>query len=201
VDPAQIVALLRARALRLTTQDLELDASASADPWGLVMEIGYPDEVVTLVVLTDGSVSVYLRSGKGRIGCGLHPKVRALTERTLQLARTVMPAETSKPPFSLPNEGEVRFYFHTSNGVHTSAASRAQLEDGEVALTELYSSAHAVIGMVELTGAGQPIADAIADAAASVESQATSTLSANSTGGKPCRILPYVGNVAHRSRR
>jgi len=200
MDSVQVVALLRARVFSLTAQDLLLDVATCPDLWGLIMEIGFVDDVVTLVVLDDGSVSIYLRSGKGRIGCGLHSGVRATAAQALQQARTVTLTEAANAAFPMPVDDEVHFYFHTSTGLRACAVSRTQLEKGNQALSELYCAARAVIDRVELTGAGHPIADAIEDAAESVNSQPESTLSAMSRG-KPCRILPSVGSAARRSRR
>lgn len=200
MDPVHVVALLRARVFSLTARDLLLDVATCPALWGLIMEIGFADDVVTLVVLDDGSVSIYLRSGTGRIGCGLHSGVRATSARALQQARTLTLTEAANSAFPMPVDGEVHFYFHTSTGLRACVASRAQLEKGDLALSELYGAARAVIDMVELTGAGHPIADALEDAAESVNFRRESTLSAMSRG-KPCRILPYVGSVARRSRR
>jgi hypothetical protein len=196
-DPVQIVDLLRTRIFALTVQELELDPQTCPTPWGVMMEIGYEEEAVTLVVLADGSVSIYLRSGKGRIGCGLNAEVRTAGMRMLRLAREPAASELAQRPYPPPSDGQVCFYFHTLAGLRSINAPRAPLDDGVIELAELYYAGHAVIDMIELTGAGQLITDAIEDAAASVRS----ATSAQPTESKRCRILPYVGSVARRSRR
>jgi hypothetical protein len=199
----QIVELLRARIFALTAQELELDPVTCPNPWGVITEIGYASEVVTLVVLADGSVSVYLHSGKGRIGCGLHPEVRAAGMRMLNLAQGITASTSDVPqrPYVAPSGGHVRFYFHTAAGLRSADASKAQLDEGAIDIAELYHAGHTVIGLIESTGAGQPVADAIKDAAASVRSHAAANRAAPPAKGKLCRILPYAGAVVRRSRR
>ena len=44
---------------------------------GGLMETGYPRAVATLVVVADGSTSLYLSNGGGTIGAGQHARVRS----------------------------------------------------------------------------------------------------------------------------
>ena len=56
VDPAAVTATLRDKVLRGSPGDFGLKLDPSQSPvWGALMELGYPEGVVTLVGLSDGS--------------------------------------------------------------------------------------------------------------------------------------------------
>src|SRR5260221_10737211 len=57
---------LRAQALQLNAAEV-----GSADPaFGVLMETGYPEAVVSLLALADGTASLYFSNGGGIIGSG-----------------------------------------------------------------------------------------------------------------------------------
>jgi hypothetical protein len=59
---------LRAQALQLTAAQV-----GPADAvFGVLMETGYPEAVVSLVALSDGTASLYFSNGGGIIGTGGH---------------------------------------------------------------------------------------------------------------------------------
>lgn len=45
---------------------------APTEVWAVLMETGYPDAIVTLVAIADGTVSIYFSNGGGIIGLGQH---------------------------------------------------------------------------------------------------------------------------------
>src|SRR4029450_1077449 len=44
------------------------------------MEIGMPEATATIVAIADGTVSMYLSSGEGKLGAGEHAAVRGAAE-------------------------------------------------------------------------------------------------------------------------
>ena len=200
VDSGQIVELLRSRIFSLTARDLGLHTDSCPNVWGVIIELCSSQDAVTLVALADGSVSVYMGSGKGRIGCGLHAEIRAMGARMLTLAQAALAGTTPAARHAAPAEGHVLFYFHTASGLRGVDVLRTELEQNKVDLADIYGAGRAIIEAVELMGAGQSIADAIQDAAQSVLSQPGRT-AAELRKGSPCRILPSAGSAAHRSRR
>lgn len=209
LDPAKMTALLRDGVLAIGPEDIGLTGADCPEVWGAMMELADAGVVVSLVALVDGSVSVYLSDGGGVIGCGLHPDVRLAAAKMLRVAEQVVDQCESTDQYPLPVEDEVRFYLLTNQGVLSSTAERAELDEGAVALAELYYAGHGVIGMVELLGAGVDLVDEmrLAENAAQRDASAAGAEVAEQIGlqefkarGRGCRILPYVGNVVRRSQ-
>lgn len=68
---------LRRRLLAARAAELGLVAGAPTEAWGVLMETAYPDAVVTLVALADGTTSLYFSNGGGIIGAGAHDRFDA----------------------------------------------------------------------------------------------------------------------------
>lgn len=210
LDPAKMTAILRAGVLAIGPEDIGLTSGNCPRVWGVMMELGEVDVVVSLVVLVDGSVSVYLSDGGGVIGCGLHPDVRAVAAKMLNVAEQAVAQCEPTDHYPQPNEHQVRFYLLTESGVLGATAARADLDEGALALAELYYAGHGVIGMVELLGAGVELVDEMHFTANAARREADAAIGVGDSGhsgtqelparGRGCRILPYVGTVARRSR-
>jgi hypothetical protein len=207
LDPAKMTAMLRDGVLALKPEDIGFTASECPNLWGLMVEIGYSEVSASLVVLSDGSVSIYLSDGTGVIGCGLHSDVRTAALRMLEGACPM--AADAKPvkDYPPPQENEVRFYFLTKQGVQSSCARRAVLDEGGIELAEVYYAAHGVIGLIELLGAGVDLSDELQFARSAVlAANATQAALENTdevllhSRGRGCRILPYAGNAVRRSQ-
>lgn len=211
LHPANMTAMLRAGVLAITPEDIGCSAPDCPMVWGVMMELGIADVVASLVVLADGSVSVYLSDGEGVIGCGLHPDVRTAALKMLHVAGRAVNQCVAVDAYPMPCPDQVRFYLLTMHGILGGAAARADLDDGAVDLAELYYAGHGVIGMVELLGAGVDLVDEmrLAERASLNELSAGGEQRNESaqpgmqqfkTRGRGCRILPYVGTVARRSQ-
>jgi hypothetical protein len=218
LDPARMAALLRDHVLALTPEDIGLTAAnwpssqalacstSHSMVWGVVMELAEAGVVVSLVVLLDGSVSVYLSDGSGVIGCGLHPDVRATAAKMLQVAGQVAPECKPATEHPMPLNHQVRFHLLTTQGVLGAVANRAELDEGAEVLAELYYAGHGVIGMVELLGAGVDLVDEmrLAETVTRRVSDADIDTRIGAQELKPrergCRILPYASIAARRSR-
>lgn len=211
LHPARMTAMLRAGVLSIVPEDIGLNAADCPTVWGVMMELGIADVVASLVVLVDGSVSVYLSNGEGVIGCGLHPDVRTAASKMLQVAGRAVTQCTSVDSYPMPPPDQVRFYLLTTRGILGGMAARAELDDGAVDLAELYYAGHGVIGMVELLGAGVDLVDEMrlaemaslndrhdSDSAPQGEAGRTG-LQEFKARGRGCRILPYAGTVVRRS--
>lgn len=208
LDPAAMAGMLRARVFALGPADIKLTAATCPLVWGAMMEFAEAGVVVSLVVLLDGSVSVYLSDGSGVIGCGLHPDVRTTASKMLRIAEQVVGECAPTDVYPMPLDHQVRFHLLTTQGVLGATADRAQLDEGAEALAELYYAGHGVIGMVELLGAGVDLVDEMrlaetahnpaAGAGADTETQIG--VQEQKGRGRGCRILPYVGAVARRSQ-
>jgi hypothetical protein len=109
------------------------------------METGYPEGVATLVVVADGTASLYFSNGGGFIGAGDHKKVRDaigpfLWSIDASLSKFI-PAATAP----LPQVGRVRFYIRTFEGSLAGEASEEDLGYNRHALSAVFHAGHAII--------------------------------------------------------
>jgi len=86
--------------------------SNATEPWGVIMEIAYPQATVTTVTFADGTVSVLRSSGGGFFGVGDEP-VQSAGKAFLKQAQLIQPQATLTNDFPAPN---VACYFLPSNG-------------------------------------------------------------------------------------
>jgi len=205
LEPAAITAMLRNNVFKLKVEDIGLTHDKSPLVWGAMMELGYPDLVISLVVLADGSCSVYLTDGTGFVGCGLYSEVRQTASNMLGIAQRMLPHCQRNDPFPLPADSRARFYLLTGADIFTAEASRDDLDEGALDLAELYYAGHNVIEMIELLGAGIDVADEMRLAQSELNRPATDTdtsgtraMTAPRMRGRTCRILPSAGNAARR---
>ena len=148
-DPADAARDLRQQALTVEAGELGLVASAARPHvWGILMETGYPEAVATLVVLGDGTTSLYFSSGGGVIGAGEHYVVRAASDALLAAAEAHLAGFAPTDVTPLPDVGRVRFYVRTFDGMRGVEADEDDLGEGRHQLSPVFHAAHEVIGAV-----------------------------------------------------
>jgi len=147
---------LRKQVLRGTRAQFGLAPEPkSTAPWGVVMDWGIDNRVVTVVALSDGSASLYYSSGGGLIGGGQsHDSVRKAAKKAVAIASEVQGELKRTSNFSLPGAGEVRFYLLTDVGVFYGHASVADLSSGRAELSKLGNAMQTLI--TECMRVGQP---------------------------------------------
>ena len=148
-DPAEATRLLREQALMVEAGQVGLAPTPQRPHvWGLLMETGYPQAVVTLVALADGTASLYFSNGGGIIGAGQHDSVRTAAETLLDAAEAhhagFAPAAATPPP----GVGRVRFYVRTFGGTLTAEADEQDLGDGRHLLAPVFHAGHAMIAAI-----------------------------------------------------
>lgn len=149
-DPANVIRFMRKQALTITPAEAGLDpAGQGARVWGVLMEFGDPEAVLTLAAFAEGTTSIYISTGGAIIGAGDHDEVRMEAEELLRIAEQHqgMCAPAALTP--LPLVGRVRFYLRTFSGSLGADASVAELEDGTHPLTPVYLAGHRVIAAVD----------------------------------------------------
>ena len=122
--------------------------------YGLLMETGSQDGVVTLVASSDPSVSLYFSNGGGIIGTGEHEDVaiavraliEALADNVALLRRERVVRLTTS--FPLPQKKRTVFYLLTPDGVMTAEAKEDDLGNNRHALSGLFHSVHGLIALV-----------------------------------------------------
>jgi len=87
----------------------------------VLIELGLPQAVVTLVSYDDGGASMYFSSGGGIIGAGElpHPEARAASLKLTAAAPSFVSLMTKTEKFPLPQINHTRFYIVTPKGVYT----------------------------------------------------------------------------------
>ena len=135
---AETYTKLRSQALGVTAEIV----GSTEEVFGVLMETGYPEAVVTLVALADGTASLYFSNGGGVIGAGQHagPAVAARSLIAFAAHNVKRLDPTSETP--LPKAGCTRFYMLTRHGIFTAEANEADLGENRDALSPLFYAAH-----------------------------------------------------------
>jgi hypothetical protein len=128
---------LRAKYFALTRKDALPKPATPNEPWGVMMEIGYPKMVVTTVAFSDGTASVMRSSGGGFFGGGALGAVKTAAEDFLNEARKPHPEMKPSREFPQPGLGYVTFYLFTDNGILTWSGDELDLEGPMTSLSRL----------------------------------------------------------------
>ncbi len=111
---------------------------------GVLAEIGM-EAVATVVVLADGTTSLYLSNGGGTIGAGAHKLVAVCALKLLGAAEQAQSLMQSATAYPLPRPKHVRFYIVSSSGVKSAEVIESQLQGQVDPLSPMYRLAHNVI--------------------------------------------------------
>jgi len=125
-----MVLTTRPEALGLRPADNEI--------WGVMMETGFTNAVVTLVALADGTASVYLSNGGGTIGLGPKRGPGRAGKELIALAQQFVVHAKPTSSFPLPQPGFMRFYLLSGNGVLAAEANANDLAQGGQSLSPLF---------------------------------------------------------------
>jgi hypothetical protein len=128
---------LRAKYFTLTRNDACPKPATPNEPWGVMMEIGYPKMVMTTVAFSDGTASVMRSSGGGFFGSGAIGPVKAAAEDFLKEARKPHPEMKPAHEYPQPGRGYVTFYLFTDNGTLTWSGDGLDLEGPMTSLSRL----------------------------------------------------------------
>ena len=143
---------LRAMVLNLSPSEIGLTPENFPHRvWGVVMETGLDAGYYTLVVLADGSTSLYFSTGGGIIGAGEHSSVREASTNFIGMANKSLDSANSASAFPPPNSGNTVFYFLTFNGTKTYTAPEIELGENRDSLSNLFHAGHVVIAAVRQT--------------------------------------------------
>ena len=148
-QPAEIYTDLRSRALAITQAELG-ELPQTPHVLAVLMDTRYPEAVMTLVGLADGTTSLYFSNGGGMIGGGQHPRVAAATERLVEVAARSLDLLSPASDFPLPALGVTQLIAVTPTGNATGSAPEQELEDGDHELSELFYAAQDVITELRL---------------------------------------------------
>lgn len=122
--------------------------------YGLLMETGYPEAVVTLVAMADGTVSLYFSNGGGIIGMGEHAEPRQACEQLLSAVPQFLQEFNPSNDYPLPDQGYVTFYILTTTGNLFLTAEETELGNNKHSLSPLFHKAQNLITAIRLAQEG-----------------------------------------------
>ena len=133
---AEAVKGLRDMLLTSSAEDLGLSGKdAKAKVWAVLMEVGLPEAVSTIVSIRDGTASLYTSTGGGIMG-GYSAQEQA--KRFVVEAEKHVGAMKPTKTFPYPEVGRMKFYVLTKDGVYTAEAGEDELVKGQHALSPLF---------------------------------------------------------------
>jgi hypothetical protein len=141
---ADIYANLRDQVLRWQPESTDRQSTLIA----VLMETGYPEAVATLVVVSEGAVSLYFSNGGGIIGAGEHDAVRRVAQTFLSSAEGYVSQASRTESFPLPARGNVRFYFITTPGTYTVEVLEEDLGYERHSFSPLFHLGHELITVI-----------------------------------------------------
>ncbi|HLY75013.1 MAG TPA: hypothetical protein VKU80_12910, partial [Planctomycetota bacterium] len=136
---------LRQQALTLDPTTVGISETAGRPVFGFLMDMGYQKAVATLVVIADGTVSLYFSNGGGMIGLGEDEPVRKSAGELLAGVGHFLPHCLPATDFPLPKKGNARFLLLSFGGVRTAEAGESDLGNARLPLSPLFLKSHEVI--------------------------------------------------------
>jgi hypothetical protein len=144
--PAETFMRLRQEAIETPAASLGLAGELKPnEPYGILMEMGVPNSVVTLACFANGDARLYYKTGGGMVGGISHEKVRKAAQEFAALARKALPRMNRVTSYPVPGEDRVRFYALTPRGVFTTETDREALGEPGDQLAPLFYSGQEVV--------------------------------------------------------
>jgi hypothetical protein len=136
------------RGMLLDTDPASLGLAPSAGGrrvWAAVMDTAFPEGVASLVVVADGTTSLYTSTGGGTIGAGTHEAVASVSQAFLDRVDGALELLVPASSFPLPSTGRVRFCALTFDGGRTAEADELDLGEGRHPLSGVFLAGHDVL--------------------------------------------------------
>jgi hypothetical protein len=108
---------LRDQALAFKPGDLELQGADGSGAYGVVMDVGQVEAIVTVTSFTSGDASIYVSTGGGMLGGVAHETVRTAAGAFVDEAEKRRRNMSLVTEFPLPKMGWARVYVLTPQGV------------------------------------------------------------------------------------
>ena len=149
-DPPEVVyAGLRKRAFEVSPQSLGSAGDVREDEaYGVIMEMGISDSVLTLACFADGDAGLYYQSGGGMKGGGAHENIRRAAKAFVALVQPALPQMSPSSSQPLPEAGMVCFHALTPKGVLSAEVDREALGESESPLKALFYSGQEVVAQM-----------------------------------------------------
>lgn len=137
---------MRSMALNIKAEEIGLTReNFPNEVFGILMETGFESGNFTLLVLADGTTSLYFSNGGGIIGAGTHETVRKASSVLLSAANHYRAQTKSVSSYPYPSAGQVHFYLIGYSGVTGYTAKEEDLGENRDPLSQLFHVSHIVI--------------------------------------------------------
>ena len=137
---------LREQAFNASAKALGITVSSSAEPWEVIMEMGLPQALVSLVSLKDGTASLYFSDGRAVTGTAQDQGVGVASKNLVMVSNGYLSGLSKTQVHPLPEIGKVRFYLLSESGIFSSEqVDKEELADGAHSLSGLFYLANEVI--------------------------------------------------------
>lgn len=142
---------MREMVLALTPEQIGLTPRAGRQVWGVVMDTAIADGGWhCLVVLADGTTSLYTSAAFGIIGAGTHETVRQASGALLELVDQQQELFAPDRDSAVPQPGMVAIRALTFGGRLAVVAPESELGHGRHVASPVFHAAHAVITQTRL---------------------------------------------------
>ncbi|HRZ28157.1 MAG TPA: hypothetical protein P5295_15230 [Spirochaetota bacterium] len=142
---AEVYKDLRKQVFSISPSDLKITRNESKIVYGVIMETGYPEAVVSLIAIGDGTVSLYFSNGGGIIGIGGHEKPKSICLDYINDSNNFIKLATKTDSNQLPNNGETIFYFLTFDGIYYFKEKEDTLGNNKSSFSKLFYKAQELI--------------------------------------------------------
>ena len=137
---------MRSIVLELTSSEIGLSADPGNKVWGVVMDTGMSDGGWhSLVVLSDGTTSLYTSAAFGIIGAGMHESVRVSSDALLAGIEQSLDLFAPATDKTIPASGTVAIRALTFDGPRILLAKEGDLGHGHHSASPLFYAAQDVI--------------------------------------------------------
>jgi len=144
--PAPIYLQLRERIISAAPAEIGMSPSTLLPRvWGVLTEFAYPQAIVTLVSLADGTTSLYASNGGGIIGGGQHAAVAQASKDLVAMAELHVEDMLPCTTCLLPVDGRVRFHVLAVGATYSADGDEKTVQRGGHELSPLYIAAQNVI--------------------------------------------------------
>ena len=140
VDIPESLTILRQRAFTASPDELGAAASRRAEPWLIVVDLGYPEAVVTLIAAMGGTTWVGFEKSRGLLRIHGDPGVTEAAEQLLRSAATQVTEDVRSGVPRRPGPGRVTFHVREGDRVRSAEASARDLLEGHHPLSPLFRS-------------------------------------------------------------
>ena len=142
-EPDAMFVTLREKAFAWQDPD-----APEGSPSGILLETGYPEGVVLMVVMSDGTVDLYFSRGSGVMGAGAYEGPKAAARDLAVAAAHFAPRMPVVTEIPLPQVGSAGLYVLIDGVVRGGIARERDYADNRSQFSPLFHMAHRVIAAI-----------------------------------------------------